>query len=151
MVRVRREKALVASGQAIRTSRSHGCCIPSINEPHVSKSNDLANSVEKAKRSVGGSAFAYLRVSGKGQINGDGFPRQAAAITKHAKAHGLTVSRVFREEGICGETEFVAYSCPIPTSSCPFAMHLLATISRVRNGISVYSSLLLAAGDLFRR
>ena len=72
----------------------------SINETQVNESSHLANSVEKATNSARAGAFAYLRVSGKGQIDGDGFPRQAAAITKHAKAHGLTVSRVFREEGI---------------------------------------------------
>jgi hypothetical protein len=31
-------------------------------------------------------AFSYLRVSGKSQINGDGFPRQAETIARYAKA-----------------------------------------------------------------
>jgi hypothetical protein len=34
-------------------------------------------------------AFAYLRVSGKGQIQGDGFPRQLTAIKGYA--HGLSL------------------------------------------------------------
>jgi DNA invertase Pin-like site-specific DNA recombinase len=49
--------------------------------------------------------FAYLRVSGKGQIGGDGFPRQLAAIKAYASAHEIRVAYVFREEGICGATE----------------------------------------------
>ena len=47
-------------------------------------------------------AFAYLRVSGKGQLDGDGFPRQLAAIKKHATAHGIRLAKVFREEGVSG-------------------------------------------------
>jgi DNA invertase Pin-like site-specific DNA recombinase len=48
------------------------------------------------------SAFAYLRVSGKGQLEGDGFPRQLAAIRKHATAQGIKIARIFREEGVSG-------------------------------------------------
>jgi DNA invertase Pin-like site-specific DNA recombinase len=50
-------------------------------------------------------AFAYLRVSGKGQISGDGFPRQLKAIREYAAAHDITISRVFREEGVTGTKE----------------------------------------------
>ena len=50
-------------------------------------------------------AFAYLRVSGKGQVNGDGFTRQLAAIRKFAAAHDLRIVQVFREEGISGTVE----------------------------------------------
>jgi DNA invertase Pin-like site-specific DNA recombinase len=50
-------------------------------------------------------AFAYLRVSGKGQIDGDGFPRQELAIKRYAEQHNVRVVRVFREEGLSGETE----------------------------------------------
>src|ERR1039458_135616 len=47
-------------------------------------------------------AFAYLRVSGKGQVSGDGFPRQLTAIKAYASAHGITVVRVFEERGVGG-------------------------------------------------
>ena len=47
-------------------------------------------------------AFAYLRVSGRGQLEGDGFTRQLAAIKKHAAAKGIKIVRIFREEGISG-------------------------------------------------
>lgn len=50
-------------------------------------------------------AFAYLRVSGKSQIDGDGFPRQLAAVMAYAGAHGIEVARVFEEEGVRGATE----------------------------------------------
>jgi len=50
-------------------------------------------------------AFAYLRVSGKGQIEGDGFTRQLAAIKKYADANGIKIAKVFREEGISGTKE----------------------------------------------
>jgi DNA invertase Pin-like site-specific DNA recombinase len=51
-------------------------------------------------------AFAYLRVSGKDQVDGDGFPRQLAEIKAYAKAHGIRIVRVFEERGVCGETEW---------------------------------------------
>ena len=47
-------------------------------------------------------AFAYLRVSGKGQLDGDGFPRQRAAIKQYAATHGTRVVRWFEEEGVSG-------------------------------------------------
>lgn len=50
-------------------------------------------------------AFAYLRVSGKGQLAGDGFPRQLGAIRKYAEANGIKVVRVFEEKGVPGATE----------------------------------------------
>jgi DNA invertase Pin-like site-specific DNA recombinase len=50
-------------------------------------------------------AFAYVRVSGKGQMDGDGFPRQLKAIREHAAIAGLTVARIFREEGVSGTVE----------------------------------------------
>jgi DNA invertase Pin-like site-specific DNA recombinase len=50
-------------------------------------------------------AFAYLRVSGKGQIDGDGFPRQLAAVKVYAAEHGFKIVKVFREEGVSGTVE----------------------------------------------
>ena len=49
-------------------------------------------------------AFAYLRVSGNGQVKGDGFPRQLAAIRQYAKAHQIRLAKIFREEGVSGST-----------------------------------------------
>jgi DNA invertase Pin-like site-specific DNA recombinase len=47
-------------------------------------------------------AFAYLRVSGKGQVHGDGFTRQLGAIREYAKRNDVRIVRVFREEGVSG-------------------------------------------------
>lgn len=47
-------------------------------------------------------AFAYLRVSSRDQIEGDGFGRQERVIREYAKAHGIDVVQWFREEGVSG-------------------------------------------------
>lgn len=46
--------------------------------------------------------FAYLRVSGKGQLDGDGFPRQQEEIEKYCARKGWVVSRTFAEKGVTG-------------------------------------------------
>jgi DNA invertase Pin-like site-specific DNA recombinase len=51
-------------------------------------------------------AFGYIRVSGKGQLNGDGFPRQRASIQAYAAAHGYRVTRWFEERAVPGATEW---------------------------------------------
>jgi DNA invertase Pin-like site-specific DNA recombinase len=51
-------------------------------------------------------AFVYLRVSGKGQIDGDGFTRQLTAAKKYAEANAIKIVRVFREEGVSGGTDW---------------------------------------------
>lgn len=50
-------------------------------------------------------AFGYIRVSGDSQIDGDGFPRQIAAIKAYAKQHDIRIVKVFREEGVTGTKE----------------------------------------------
>jgi DNA invertase Pin-like site-specific DNA recombinase len=50
-------------------------------------------------------AHAYLRVSGKGQIEGDGFPRQLKAVREYAATHDVQIVKVFREEGVSGTTD----------------------------------------------
>lgn len=50
-------------------------------------------------------AFAYLRVSGRGRVDGDGFTRQLTAIKKYAAANKIKIVRVFREEGVSGTWE----------------------------------------------
>ena len=50
-------------------------------------------------------AFAYLRVSGKAQVDGDGFPRQLEAVKKYAAQHDLKIVKVYREEGVSGTKE----------------------------------------------
>jgi DNA invertase Pin-like site-specific DNA recombinase len=50
-------------------------------------------------------AFGYLRVSGKGQLEGDGFTRQELAINRFAKSGGFEVVEWFKDEGVSGTTE----------------------------------------------
>jgi DNA invertase Pin-like site-specific DNA recombinase len=52
-------------------------------------------------------AHAYLRVSGRGQVEGDGFPRQLKAIREYAATHDFKIVTVYREEGVSGSTESV--------------------------------------------
>jgi DNA invertase Pin-like site-specific DNA recombinase len=53
-------------------------------------------------------AFSYLRVSGKGQVDGDGFDRQRDVIAKRCKAAKIEVVREFMEEGISGTSDLDA-------------------------------------------
>ncbi len=50
-------------------------------------------------------AHAYLRVSGKGQVDGDGFTRQLKAIREYAAAHDTKIVNVYREMGVSGTKE----------------------------------------------
>jgi DNA invertase Pin-like site-specific DNA recombinase len=50
-------------------------------------------------------AFAFLRVSGKGQEAGDGYTRQTQSIHRYAAANGIKVIRIFKECGVSGEKE----------------------------------------------
>jgi DNA invertase Pin-like site-specific DNA recombinase len=51
--------------------------------------------------------FCYVRVSGDSQLDGDGFPRQLAAIRSYAKQHSYRIVQTFREEGVTGTRETV--------------------------------------------
>jgi DNA invertase Pin-like site-specific DNA recombinase len=50
-------------------------------------------------------ALGYLRVSGQGQVSGDGFPRQRAAVEKYAHDNGVELVDWFTDEGVSGKTE----------------------------------------------
>jgi len=47
-------------------------------------------------------AFSYLRVSGKGQIAGDGFPRQRESINNYCLHNDIEIEREFVEKGVSG-------------------------------------------------
>lgn len=49
-----------------------------------------------------GNAVSYLRVSGRGQVDRDGFPRQRETIAQFARNNGLEVVHEFRDEGVSG-------------------------------------------------
>ncbi len=50
-------------------------------------------------------ALAYLRVSGKAQLGGDGFSRQTDAVARYAKANGIELVGEYRDGGISGCAE----------------------------------------------
>lgn len=50
-------------------------------------------------------AVSYLRVSGKGQVDGDGFPRQREAINAYAARQGVELVAEYRDEGVSGTRE----------------------------------------------
>lgn len=84
-------------------------------------------------------AFAYLRVSGKGQVDGDGFPRQLAAIEAYAKAHNLVLVKVFREEGVSGTKEL---------ENRPALLQLLAAANNGKASVVLVEKLDRLARDL---
>jgi DNA invertase Pin-like site-specific DNA recombinase len=47
-------------------------------------------------------AYGYARVSGLGQVGGDGFTRQEEAIQTFARDRRLRLVKTFREEGVSG-------------------------------------------------
>ena len=49
--------------------------------------------------------FGYLRVSGKGQVGGDGPDRQQQAIAEFCEKSGLVAPRFFFEAGVSGTVE----------------------------------------------
>lgn len=50
-------------------------------------------------------AFGYIRVSGAGQVDGDGPIRQEHAIRAFAASKGIEIDRFFHEDGVCGAIE----------------------------------------------
>ena len=50
-------------------------------------------------------ALSYLRVSGLGQVDGDGLPRQREAVTRYARRAGLQLMDEFAVAGVSGTTE----------------------------------------------
>lgn len=70
--------------------------------------------------------FAYLRVSGAAQIDGDGFERQLLACQAYAAANGYEIVEVFKEMGVSGTKEL---------DDRPALSELLAALEE--NGIKV--------------
>ena len=46
-----------------------------------------------------------MRVSGKNQIDGDGFARQEKAIREYAQNHGIKIESIFQDKGVSGTLE----------------------------------------------
>lgn len=50
-------------------------------------------------------AVGYLRVSGKGQVKGDGFPRQREAVARYAAAQRIEMVGEYLDQGVSGRRE----------------------------------------------
>jgi len=50
-------------------------------------------------------AYSYLRVSGKGQVEGGGFDRQRETIQRFAKRNRYAIVDEYREKGVSGTTD----------------------------------------------
>ncbi|HET6430534.1 MAG TPA: recombinase family protein [Phycisphaerae bacterium] len=55
-------------------------------------------------------ALAYLRVSGKGQVRGDGFARQRETIRQYAESHWVRLVGEYRDEGISGTRDLADWA-----------------------------------------
>lgn len=55
-----------------------------------------------ARKKTTTEAVSYLRCSGLGQVDGDTWNRQTAAISKYVKSHGMIVVEEFRDAGVSG-------------------------------------------------
>jgi len=69
--------------------------------------------------------FGYIRVSGKGQVDGDGFPRQEKAIREYAQRNGLEIVQIFKEKGVSGTV-----------SKRPELAKLMVSLEKNGNGIN---------------
>lgn len=49
--------------------------------------------------------YAYLRVSGRGQVKGHGFARQLETIEGYAKGQGYEIDGVFKDKGVSGTND----------------------------------------------
>jgi DNA invertase Pin-like site-specific DNA recombinase len=58
-------------------------------------------------------AFSYLRVSSKGQVDGDGFPRQREVIARYAQQHNIDIHDTYAES-MTGTAE--AFDRPVLTA-----------------------------------
>lgn len=47
-------------------------------------------------------AYSYLRVSGRGQVDGDGFPRQRKSVEEYSRKNRMEIVTEFRDEGVSG-------------------------------------------------
>lgn len=74
-------------------------CVPALVSWVISH---IEASKPKMKYKAPAKAVSYLRCSGLGQVDGDTWERQSAAITKYAKSHGLYVVDEFRDAGVSG-------------------------------------------------
>lgn len=97
-------------------------------------------------------AYAYLRVSGFGQVDGDGFTRQSEATSRYASAHGITIEQTFRELGVSGTKELdnrpALQDLLVAIDAGDVRMVLIEALNRLARDLMVQETIL---GDLRKR
>jgi DNA invertase Pin-like site-specific DNA recombinase len=96
--------------------------------------------------------FGYLRVSGIGQIEGDGFIRQSEAIARYAENSGIRIVQTFREEGVSGtkdlENRPALQDLLLAIDACDIRLVLIERLDRLARDLMVQETIL---GDLRKR
>ncbi len=95
-------------------------------------------------------AYAYLRVSGKGQVKGEGFSRQRLAARRYAQANRIEIVGEYRDEGVSGTRDeasrpgFQAMVSEMLTNSVRVV--LVESLDRFARDLSVQLQLLAYLG-----
>lgn len=88
-------------------------------------------------------AFAYLRVSSAGQVDGHGFERQEAAVRAFAAEHGFAVVDTFRDAHTGTEADRPAFSAMVGTIRANGVRHIIVErLDRFARDIGVQVALL---------
>jgi DNA invertase Pin-like site-specific DNA recombinase len=100
-----------------------------------------------ARRTVKGgvktTAYAYLRVSSKGQISGHGFDRQADTIDAYASERGYVIQQTFRDAFTGTEAERPEFNKMLATILANGVRHILVeSLDRLARDVMVQSLLL---------
>jgi len=74
-----------------------------VDKVHISETRTFTP--EEIRRMFPAKAFAYMRCSGLGQVDGDTWDRQGDAIEGFAREQGFMVAKVYRDEGVSGTRE----------------------------------------------
>jgi DNA invertase Pin-like site-specific DNA recombinase len=97
-------------------------------------------------------ACAYLRVSGMGQLDGDGFTRQTEAIERFAASSRMVILETFREEGVSGtkdlENRPALQDLLLAVDSGEIRVVLIERLDRLARDLMIQETIL---GDLRKR
>lgn len=88
-------------------------------------------------------AFAYLRVSSAGQLDGHGFQRQDEAVQEYATRHGFQVVESFRDAHTGTEADRPAFSAMVGAIKANGVRHvIIERLDRLAREIGVQVALL---------
>jgi len=88
-------------------------------------------------------AFAYLRVSSAGQVDGHGFQRQEAAVRAYAAQHGFQVVETFRDAHTGTDADRPAFSAMVGAIKADGVRHvIIERLDRFARDIGVQIALL---------